>query len=515
MAFISINFKQGNIIVINIKHIISTIIVSVLIVVNILVSADTRMNLYVGQVKSIRVGEVSRVAVGQDKVLQTIVLDNGRILFIPTAEGETDVKIWLKNGTYRGFKFNILAANMGGRKVIAQSLLRTFPGLRVTAVDKHIIVEGKISPVDQKIYQSVIGKIDNVISLVNPNKFNIYQTKQLLSAFGVEAIQIKKAGKRLIVGGEIDPTNLKALEAVISKIPNISSLIKPQKFVKERMVRLKVRVVEIDANYGRQLGIKWDDDAAGPIFSIATPLISNNTFGVVPTPDSVGGVDFVDILQRTPNKSLTDLRFTTSIFSRLNFLETNGKASTLAQPELLARSGSEANFSVGGELPIVFTNNDGPQVVFKPYGVSVKMTPLVNRKNEIVLKLKAEVSSVDKTNTVLNVPGLKTTNASTTINAYDGRTIAIAGLLSVTKGNDNAKIPYLGGLPIIGNLFKTKGKTFSKRELVFLITPELVTPKNENNTSLKLREEIKRLESFQVPLDRDVQGSSFVTDILE
>ena len=139
----------------------------------------------------------------------------------------------------------------------------------------------------------------------------------------------------------------------------------------------------------------------------------------------------------------------------------------------------------------------------------------MNRNNEIVLKLIAEVSSVDTSVTVGSVPGLKTTLAQTTINASHGRTIAIAGLLDVTGGNDTAKIPFLGNIPLIGNLFKTKGKSFAKRELIVLVTPELVNSANENNTPINLREEIIKLESLQVPLDRDVKGPSFVTDILE
>lgn len=473
------------------------------------------MNLYVGQVRPITIGKVARVAVGKDSILQTIVLDDGKVLFIPTAAGETEVKVWLKNGKSFFYKFKILEANIAGRRVIAQSLLRAFPRLRVKSVDKYIIVEGKVSPVDQKIYQSVTSKIENVISLVNPNKFNEYQTRQLMKAFGISAIQIKKAGKRLVIMGEIDKRDIKIFNGVISKIPNISSLVKPKLFLKERMVRLKVHVAEIDSNYGRQLGIKWDDkNVAGPIFTAATPIISNDRFGVVPQSD-VHNVDFVKLLSDAPNSPVMDLRFATNIISRLNFLESNGRARTLSRPELLARSGETAEFKVGGSLPIVYTTKDGPQVTMQPYGVIVKMKPLVNRKNEIILELEAEVSAIDKTVTVLGVPGLKETRAKTTINAYQGRTIAIAGLLDVNSADDTAKIPFLGNIPILGNLFKTKGKSFSKRELVFLVTPELIVPANQNNAPLHLREEIQKLETLQVPLDRDVKGSSFYTEILE
>ena len=487
-----------------IKYVLYGVVLPTLFLLNVISWADIKMNLYVGQVKPISIGKVLRVAVGKDSILQTIVLDDGKVLFIPTGAGETDVKIWLKNGKYRSYKFNILEANIGSRKVIAQSLLRTFPGLRVKAVDKHIIIEGKISPIDQKVYQSVIGKIDNVISLVNPNKFNEYQIRQLLKAFSVEALQIKRAGKRFIVGGEIDPQDKNAFDAVISKIPNISSLIRPQKFVKERMVRLRVHVVEIDSSYGRQLGIKWDKESQGPTFGVLLPVRPNHS-----------STTLAPGTNESESNPKAFLGLQTSIFSRLNFLESNGYARTLSRPELLARSGTEASFNVGGQLPIVFTSNDGPQVTFKDYGVSVTMTPLVSRNNEIILKLAAEVSSVDTTVSVLGVPGLKTSKTSTTINAYDGRTVAISGLLDVTSGNDSAKVPYLGNVPVIGKLFKTKGQTYSKRELVFLITPELITPKNVNNTPIELREAVDQLEVFQVPLSRDIKGSAFFTDILE
>lgn len=499
----------------NRKQVFYSVIVSILLLFSMASWADRSMNLYVGQVRPVAVGKVARVAVGKDSILQTIVLEDGQILFIPTGPGETDVKIWLKNGKAINYKFRIMEANIASRKVIAQSLLRTFPGLRVTAVDKHIIIEGKISPVDQKVFQSVIGKIPNVVSLVNPNKFNEYQIRKMLAAFGVEAVQIRRAGKRFVVNGEVDPRNIKILESVLGKVPNVSSLIRPKLFVKERMVRLKVHVAEIDSNYGRQLGIKWDESAAGPIFTAATPIISNDRFGIVPQSGAVNGVDFVNLLSDAPNDPVVDLRFATNILSRLNFLESNGRARTLSRPELLARSGETAEFTVGGSLPIVYTTNNGPQVSFQNYGVIVNMEPTVNRKNEIILKLNVEVSSVDTSVSVLGVPGLKKTSAKTTINAYHGRTIAIAGLLDVTGGNDSAQIPFLGNIPILGNLFKTKGKNFAKRELIFLVTPELVTPKTENNTPIHLREEIQTLESLQVPLNRDIRGPSFVTDILE
>lgn len=478
--------------------------------------ADRSMNLYVGQVRPVKVGKVARVAVGRDSILQTIVLDDGKILFIPIGPGETEVKIWLESGKSVSYKFNILAANMASRKVIAQSLLRTFPSLKVKAVDKYIIVEGKISPIDQKVYQSVINKIGNVVSLVNPNKFNEYQIRKLMMSFGVEAIQIGKAGKRFVIKGEIDELALKVFEGVISKIPNVSSLVKPKLFENKRMVRLKVHVAEIDSQFSRQMGIKWQKDAAGPIFSLTSPLVTNDVFGVVPNAAANNGVDFAQILSGGPNAILADLRLATNITSKLNFLESNGKARTLSRPEIMTRSGSDAKIDVGGSIPVGTTDENGrPRIDYVPYGVIVEMTPLINKKNEIVLSIKTDVKAIDTTATASGAPGFKHSKTETTINAYSGQTIAIAGLLDVSTGKSVDKVPFLGDIPFLGNLFKTKAKDFSRKELIVLVTPELVVPANENNASLGLREEIQRLERLTVPLDRGVRGSGFYTDILE
>lgn len=243
----------------------------------------------------------------------------------------------------------------------------------------------------------------------------------------------------------------------------------------------------------------------GPSFGVLLPVRTNNG-----SPLTSSGID------ESESNPRAFFGLQTAIFSKLNFLESNGRAKTLSRPELMARSGANASFTVGGSLPILGSDGEGGTAVeFVDYGVRVEMTPLINRNNEIVINLKTEVSSIDASVTVLGVPGIKKSEASTTINARNGQTISIAGLLDITAGNDRAKVPWLGDVPVLGQLFKSQGKTFSKRELVFFITPELISDRNANNSAIHVRNEVKRLESLQVPLDRDIKGPSFVTDILE
>jgi pilus assembly protein CpaC len=312
-----------------------------------------------------------------------------------------------------------------------------------------------------------------------------------------------------VISGEVAPDNLKALQSVTSKIPNITSLVRPKAFISKRMVRLRVHVLEVDSNYAQKLGIEWNKSATGPNFSMVAPIVTNKVYGILPDED----VNWPGLLSGG-NENITrmDLRFATSIFSRLHFLESNGHAKTLSRPEILARSGETADLQIGGEIPIIHTTANGPQVTYKPYGVILKVKPTVNSKNEILLNINAEVSSVDNSS---DRTAFKNVKASTTVTAYSGATVSIAGLLKTSNGANVDKVPGLGNIPILGKLFKKKGKNLGRREVVILVTPELITPRTQNNLRPALRQDIQKLEPQQVPLDRDVKGSGFYTDILE
>ena len=123
----------------------------------------------------------------------------------------------------------------------------------------------------------------------------------------------------------------------------------------------------------------------------------------------------------------------------------------LAQPQLLARSGASATFLAGGELPYVSTDANGRNAtVFKPYGVSLKITPRIDRNDVIRSLIEVEASSVD---TSLNLPGgpaLRMRRASTEFNVRSGSTLVIGGFLSREQGRDVSGLPGLLDVPAGG-----------------------------------------------------------------
>ena len=173
--------------------------------------------------------------------------------------------------------------------------------------------------------------------------------------------------------------------------------------------------------------------------------------------------------------------------SALNFslliaaLEDKGMVRTLAEPNLTALSGQQANFLAGSEYPIPVVDQDGNvSVEYKPIGVQLGFTPRVVNGDIINLQLDTSVSSLaDEISygaSGISVSAFNTRKASTTVEMRDGQSFAIAGLLQDDFVSNVAQVPWLGDVPILGALFRSTDYNRSQSELVIIITAHLVTP---------------------------------------
>src|SRR3546814_500017 len=152
-----------------------------------------------------------------------------------------------------------------------------------------------------------------------------------------------------------------------------------------------------------------------------------------------------------------------------------GTAVVLAQPQLLARSGSTAEFLAGGEVPYSTVDANGnTNTAFKPYGVSLRITPQIERNGAVRSRIEVEVSSVDNALSVPNGPSLKTRRAATEFNVRSGQTLVLAGFLSREATHNVDKVPGLGDIPILGELFKSSRFQRHETELAIFVTPGLV-----------------------------------------
>lgn len=165
----------------------------------------------------------------------------------------------------------------------------------------------------------------------------------------------------------------------------------------------------------------------------------------------------------------------------LRALEQKGVIRTLAEPNLVALSGDTASFLAGGEYPIPVSNeNNQISVEFKKFGVSLDFTPTVLGDGLVNLRVRPEVSSLDRANGIrsagIEIPGISVRRADTTIELHDGQAFAIAGLLQNDYSNDVRQTPWLGNVPVLGQLFASKRYQKNESELVIIVTPRLVQP---------------------------------------
>ena len=161
-------------------------------------------------------------------------------------------------------------------------------------------------------------------------------------------------------------------------------------------------------------------------------------------------------------------------------LEQRGALRVLAQPTLTAISGEEAKFLAGGEMPYYTFDEDDEggitrTVLFKPYGVELSFTPVVKSNGVIALKVDTSVSEPQADMSITK------RQASTSVELSGGTTLAIGGLLEEKSTQQIEQFPWLGDIPILGALFRSRDFQTEQTELVILVTPYLVAPSPANS----------------------------------
>jgi pilus assembly protein CpaC len=242
-------------------------------------------------------------------------------------------------------------------------------------------------------------------------------------------------------------------------------------------VMLKVRIVEMDRQVIKQLGVNWNaviNQAGGATIAAITTA---STYGI--NSNILGGIS--GAVGKTWSNG-------TSITADIQAFERVGLTRTLAEPNLTAISGEAAKFLVGGEFPVP-TGEDTTgkvSVEFKPFGIGLGFTPVVLSSGRISLKMSTEVSELSNVGSfnlstgaggaTLVVPALTVRRAETTVEMPSGGSLMIAGLLQDKSEQDLDSLPGVKDLPILGALFRSRDYLAGQTELVIIVTPYLVSP---------------------------------------
>ncbi len=188
-----------------------------------------------------------------------------------------------------------------------------------------------------------------------------------------------------------------------------------------------------------------------------------------------GGVDETGTEHAGSGSTVTTfLRNSLQINATINALVTQGRAKILARPTISSLNNVSASLLVGEQYPIVYfdARTGTQQVQFVNVGVNLNVTPTIGTDGEITTDLETDYSQV--AGTIAQFPIIATRKATSTLRVRDGETIVIAGLFSDVDSETLTKVPFLGDIPFLGEVFRNRQKQRSKDEVVFLITPHLV-----------------------------------------
>lgn len=402
------------------------------------------ISMFHGEVRTLPTGKVARVAVGNGRLLTTNVLEN-EIVLLAEAAGDTSLFIWLKDGSLRKYAVRISPADVAETVAQVRKILSAIPGMRVEQVGSHAVVTGATSKANLQLISNAVGKFPQVLNMARE-----------------EDITMRK------------------------------------------MVYLKVQLIEFRRSAFENLGIQWQQSMTGPAAGFAWDLVTSGGFtarqsdpglaAAVPgrsSPNALPGTAAPILPGLPPRVSppVGYLGIATSITSRINLAVTNGDAYILATPELSTRSGGEAKFLAGGQIPIVTPASglNPASVTYKDYGIKLTIKPVADADSNIVATIQTEVSSIDPATTVQGNPGFLTRQTDSEINVKTGQTIVMSGLVNADLSNQVDKLPWLGDLPILGNLFRSTNFRNNRSDLVVFVTPQVFDP----NTTLN-RERIEK-----------------------
>ena len=308
---------------------------------------------------------------------------------------------------------------------------------------------------------------------------------QMRVLFPKDDIRLSQANGSVVMSGSVGDVKTGAqAQSVVEAagFKTVNMLASPVKAASQ--VQLQVRVAEVSRNRMKDIGTSYTyqgspgsgsylNSGSGPS-SLSTPLAS-----------PLGGI----ISGALSSSALNMLVMGGNSLAMLRMLQLEGSIRQLAEPNLIAMDGQDANFLAGGEFPVpmVQDNNGKPQVtiIFKEFGVRLKFKPTIIDEDHIRLELEPEVSTIDFANGVkfdgFLIPALKTRRAKTGVELRDGQSFALAGLLDNSEIKSLSKVPVLGDIPVLGSLFRSKSFQKAETELMFIVTASLVKPVNRDD----------------------------------
>jgi len=327
--------------------------------------------------------------------------------------------------------------------------------------------------------------------------------KMIHRNIGIPHVMVRenRATGKITLLGYVNEKEMQDINTVIipfaSKIENLLGT-----RYKEEMVEIDVRMLELNKSDLDKLGIKWQE-----FLQFREEPYNTSPSGTVLTTLTRGpGILTVSSLTRD------------ALHAKINMLIQDNKGRELSRPKILCLSGEEAKLLVGGEVPYISGTTSGASgttatIEYKEYGVKLVIRPVVV-EDKVYASLTAEVTDLDPDNAIVvdgtTITAFTKRTASTVLNLHSGDTMFIGGLIKQVDSDIVERLPFLGNVPVLGALFRSKEFQNQETELVISLTPKIVRLKQTKNMiPLDQAKKVKSKKGIRQPyrstLPQDVQ----------
>ncbi len=357
--------------------------------------------------------DIYRVAIANDALVDAVPTSPREVLVNGKAAGETSLIIWQKNGKRNVFDLTVRASN-AKLEAVRQQIARDFPDtdINVTYDNDTAFIRGTVKDV-------------------------------------------------------VAADRVKDIATTLGKVVNLLRVEVP---AEDPQIVLHVHFAEVDRGVSRNLGMNLASGAfnTGAALGTGTPVSSD------------GAQTFT--LSSAVNLLL--FRKDINLVAAIQALEAKSLAQALAEPNIVAINGKQASFLAGGEMPYPQVQPGvgatSVTIAFKEYGIRLNFLPTVTQRGTIRLQVAPEVSSLDFGNAIsiqgFLVPAIATRRVQTEVELESGQSFVLAGLIDNETTDGWSKVPGIGSIPVLGNMFKTRTMKKSNTEVLIIITPEIIRP---------------------------------------
>jgi pilus assembly protein CpaC len=419
--------------------------------------AQKVIKLTVGQSQTISVpGTITKVQVLNPTVADVATYSVAGATVVGISAGTTEVLI-TANGRKHKFTVTVTGQEVSTLYKQVRTFLGRIEGIYPRLFGETVILSGfALTAEDYGRAQEAVRIFGNKVQ--NQVRFRpsaVQQVNQLFKKVGLGSVQVNLVGGALFLEGAVSSeSEMEKVKALLRTFGlNVENLLVVGG---GRQILIDVQFVELRKSGLHRIGVQLPGT-----FGVTPQGLFNGTFNLIPQSGNTLQMNITSPFQVDQ--------------AVVNLLFNNGTARLLAQPRLVCGSGKAAEFLVGGEVPIVQTTQMAIHVDWKAYGIMLRIKPVADSLGNIQSEIYAEVSEVDNSVAVQNIPGFRTRKFKTDVSVKDGSSIVLSGLFSNTEQKSVSKFPLLGQIPILGELFKSREFRDQKTTLVVFVTPKVVT----------------------------------------